>query len=111
MSHSGELVGTQWGAVRGRGEAAVHNPVAPHRRAAACVTVHTAHSRGAQRPVPACLPAANVTLQLHMAASVSVLAMTTVAGHVAVHEGLLVTLAPVGPGPSMHLRDIRCVHL
>lgn len=37
--------------------------------------------------------------------------MTTVAGHVAVHQGVLVTLAPVGPGPSVHLRDILCVHL
>lgn len=37
--------------------------------------------------------------------------MTKVAGHVAVHQGVLVTLAPVGPRPSVHLRDILCVHL
>lgn len=42
ISNSGELVGTRWGAVRGRGEAAVHNPAAPHRLAAACVTAHHA---------------------------------------------------------------------
>lgn len=37
--------------------------------------------------------------------------MTRVAGHVAVHEGVLVTLAPVGLGPRVNLRDIQCVHL
>ena len=37
--------------------------------------------------------------------------MTRVAGHVAVHEGVLVTLAPVGLGPHVNLRDIQRVHL
>lgn len=37
MSHSRELVNTWWGAVRAKGEAAVHRPVTPRCPARVCV--------------------------------------------------------------------------
>lgn len=66
MSHSGELVGTRRGAKQQCATLWRHTAWPRVRQCA------PRHNRGAQRPVPACLPVANVTLQLHVAASLSV---------------------------------------